>query len=245
MSLCVAPLLAVARARRRRSDRGPPHLSRKAHPISPGRALRILIEKQRDNVERAARYRFDIVGHPRDRTLLCSASQQPGGDPSRRLSIRGRTFVALLGPAISEASMASATASTQHYAPLMRNTPARSGRLPIRISAPATSTLPVLPFFDPRATARSLNVQARRLSFVFEWATPQEDSTPLDTHPVRSKSRIEFHAIAKRRPRPSGTGVLPMRGHGCADWRSTRDRSHFQPRVPHGESRSHRRHSTG
>jgi hypothetical protein len=61
-------------------------------------------------------------------------------------------------------------------------TPARLGRLPIRIKTPATSRLPLLQPFAPRATARSLNVQARRLSGVFERATVQEDSTPLDTH---------------------------------------------------------------
>src|SRR4029453_2242971 len=55
------------------------------------------------------------------------------------------------------------------------------GPLPIRISTSATSRLPLLPPFDPRATARSLNVQARRSSCVFERATAQEDSTPLDT----------------------------------------------------------------
>ena len=46
-----------------------------------------------------------------------------------RLSIRGRTFVALLGPLLKRALLASATASRQRYAPLMCNTRARSRRL--------------------------------------------------------------------------------------------------------------------
>ena len=113
------------------------------------------------------------------------------------------------------------------------------------VTAPATSRLQVLPPFDPRATARSRNVQARRLSCVFEQATAQDDSTPLDTPLAQRKSRTEFHAIAKRPPIPSGTSVLPMRGHGCADWRSIRDQSRFQLPVPHGESPSHRRSTAG
>ena len=46
-----------------------------------------------------------------------------------RLSIRGRTFVALLGPAIEEGLLASAIASGPPYAPSTRNTCDLSHRL--------------------------------------------------------------------------------------------------------------------
>jgi hypothetical protein len=180
---------------------------------------------------------------------------------------------------LKKASPASATASRRRYAPLICNTPALSGHLPIgtraanfriqrrvfssadkardvealvsqarmeiALTAPAISRLPMLPAFGPRARGRSRNVQARRSLCLFERAADQEDSTPLDTHLAQRKSRTQFHAIVKRPLIPSGTSVLPMRGHGCADWRSNRDQSPFQLRLPHGESRMHRRSSVG
>jgi hypothetical protein len=82
---------------------------------------------------------------------------------------------------LKRVSLALATASRRRYVPLMCNTRPLSGRLLTGISTTATSRLLMLPPFDPRATARSLNVQARRSPCVFERATAQEDSTPLDT----------------------------------------------------------------
>ena len=146
---------------------------------------------------------------------------------------------------LKRASVASATASRQRYAPLMRSTPARSGRLPIGISTTATSRLPVLPPFDPRAMGRPRNIQPRRSPCAFELVTAEEDSTPLDTHVAQRKSRTEFHAISERPPIPSGTSAPPMRGRGCADWRSIRDQSRFQLRVPQSESCSHPWSSAG
>ena len=46
-----------------------------------------------------------------------------------RLSIRGRTFVALLGPAIEEGIAGFGDSVEAAYAPLMCNMRARSGRL--------------------------------------------------------------------------------------------------------------------
>jgi hypothetical protein len=62
----------------------------------------MLNEKRHCNLERAACCRPNAGGDGRDRTLLHSASPESGYDTSSRLSIRGRTFVALLGPAIEE-----------------------------------------------------------------------------------------------------------------------------------------------
>jgi hypothetical protein len=53
---------------------------------------------------------------------------------SSRLSIHGRTFVALLDPAIEEGIAGFGTASRQRYVPLICNTCALSGRLSIGIS---------------------------------------------------------------------------------------------------------------
>jgi hypothetical protein len=92
-------------------------------------------EKRHCNVDRAAYGRWNASVDARNGTLLCSASQQPGGAPSPPTlhswpHVRRRCWVRLL----KRASLASATASRQRYVPLMCNTPALSGRLSIGIS---------------------------------------------------------------------------------------------------------------
>jgi hypothetical protein len=88
--------------------------------------------------------------HAVDRTLAamqemeryCAAHpQSPAATRRPRLSIRGRTFVALLGPAIEEGIAGFATASKRRYAPLMCNTRALSVRLltEIRYREPSNS----------------------------------------------------------------------------------------------------------
>src|SRR6185436_6744343 len=58
-------------------------------------------EKRHWNMEQVSG-RWNAGGDARNGTLLCSASNSPVALRHPRLSIRGRTFVALLGPAIEE-----------------------------------------------------------------------------------------------------------------------------------------------
>ena len=62
----------------------------------------MLNEKRHCNLERAACCRSNAGGDERDGTLLHSACPESAATRRPRLSIRGRTFVALLGPAIEE-----------------------------------------------------------------------------------------------------------------------------------------------
>jgi len=65
----------------------------------------------------------------------CTAHpRSPAATRRPRLSIRGRTFVALLGPAIEEGIAGFGDTVRRRCAPLMHNTRALSRRLPIGIS---------------------------------------------------------------------------------------------------------------